>query len=125
MASHATINKSFEDKLAKLSSQLNNDRNRSRGKQVEGGEQRSSSVVCSYCNRPRHSAENCYKKQNVEQRASRPPATVLGSSRTPSVYLDEGAEHETKGIRYESAFIAIAQDTPVPFYSQSSHFCQR
>ncbi len=40
--------------------------------------------------------------------AGRPSAIGPSAPRPPSAYLAEGADHETKGIRYESAFMAIA-----------------
>ena len=116
MASQAVINKAVDEKLAKLSSQIsrdgNRDRDRSRIKHANGSGQRPAGPVCTYCNRVGHTAEECYKKQRAKRARGRLAAAGSSSPRPPSAYLAEGSETVTKGVRFESAFMAIAQNIP-------------
>ena len=110
--SQAAINTAIEEKLAKLTNQAGRDRDRDRirGKQAEGPAHRPATAVCTFCNRSRHTAENCYKRQHAEQSAGRPSAPGPSSPRPPTAYMTKGSASEEKGLRYESAFMAILQD---------------
>jgi hypothetical protein len=56
MTLKVTINKAFEDKLAKLISQVDRDRNRGKHTKISGP--RPPTTICTYCNRPSHAIDN-------------------------------------------------------------------
>ena len=59
---------------------------------------------CTYCGRPGHSAEKCYKK---ERDAGMRPAA-------PSAYMaDNQADDEPKPLAYHQAFLAAAATSPL------------
>ena len=55
--------------------------------------------------------DNRFKKQRAEQSAARQPTPSAGTSRAPTAYLAEGSAPADKGVRYESAFMALQQDS--------------
>ena len=105
------VNKSLEDKISVMSSQVNRDRDRDRnrhqGRPFDTSGPRSPHVVCTFCNRPGHSIENCYTKERADRAAGSRPAT-------PTAYMtDSKAPEEPKPIVYHHAFLAVAITPPV------------
>ncbi len=54
--------------------------------------------------------DKCYKKERADSLAGKPARASTSAQRPPSAYLADGADSEAKGIRYESVFMAIADD---------------
>lgn len=63
-----------------------------------------------FCNRPGHSKDTCYTKERADRTASKPQAAYASTTRPPSTFLAEGGNLDEQGVRYESAFMAIAGD---------------
>ena len=67
-----------------------------------------SAIVCTYYNILGHTVDNCYKKERADRLASKTVAPSPSAQRSPSAYLTDGSEKEAQGVRYESAFMALA-----------------
>ena len=119
MASQATtqafVNKSLEDKIAKLQLQMNRgsshsgSRDRSHQKPPESSSGQRSPTVCTYCGIPGHSVDKCYKKERADKMASKPAAHPPSAMRSPTAYLTDD-EKDVKAVHYEGAFMALAKD---------------
>ena len=110
----AAVNKSLEDKIAKLQTQVSRG-NSSRDQQVSkphtGGSSQRSATVCSFCGIPGHTAEKCYKKERADKAASKAAAHPPSSQRPPTAYITADQDSEPRGVRYEheGAFMALSE----------------
>ncbi len=55
--------------------------------------------------------DKCYKKERADRLTGKHAGASTSAQRPPSAYLTDGTKSEAKGIRYESAFMAIADDS--------------
>ncbi len=85
------FNKSCEDKIAMLDSQIGRDRARDRQRRPrrpsDARGPRPPPVVCTYCNRRGHSVGNCYTKERADRAASSRPIV-------PSAYMSDAKAPE-------------------------------
>ena len=121
----AAVNKSLEDKIAKLQSQVsrghNSNRDQLAAKPHSGGPIQRSTTVFTYCGIPGHTAKKCYKKERADKAAGKAAAPPPSVQRPSAAYITDDQDAEPRGVRYlaEGAFMALSEhSTSAPTHNE-------
>ena len=98
LANQAAINKSFEDKLARITHQLDRVTKGPPGKGPNSGGPRPPPPTCSYCGKIGHTITGCFAKRDADAKATTP--------RSPAAYDATVSAPDASTIHYE-AFMAV------------------
>jgi hypothetical protein len=97
-ANQAAINKSFEDKLARITHQLDRVTKGPHGKGPSPRGPRTPPPTCTYCGKIGHSVSGCFAKRDADAKATTP--------RPPTTYAATVSAPDASTIHYE-AFLAV------------------